>query len=438
MKKIWRDNLRALITAIIAVLLVRFFCLEPFKIPTSSMEPTLIGDPACGDHILVNKSAYAWRYPGRWEVVIFRYPLNHQRNFLKRLIGLPGEEVAIKNGNIYVNGRIARKPASVQAALLYPIFLGRKESYEKLWRTEGEAWQWTTPGPVLQTNEVAWCIYNQQITNEYAPRRDRLFFKRSRPAYPTGGGYTVGEVVFSCRVTSHTAGAAVLVQIRKGLDRWLLTLATVTGKSTLAWYHGETTSAHRQAALDYVLPAGQSCALRMSNLDEIVEVRVNGQSLTVMECAQSLAEVPGATHESGVQMGGRHGKFFFTEVEIWRDIYYLGRRDIFGSSSSWQIPSGHYFMLGDNPTHSNDSRDWKAFEIVLRSGLHIAGEQEAAPAESSEVYRFTDIYGMPRTIPRTDVRDMVSAVELPFVPREHLIGRAFVVFWPPTRQKLIE
>ena len=54
-KLLSQENLRSLVVATILVLLVRFFCLEPFKIPSSSMEPTLIGDPACGDQIMVNK-----------------------------------------------------------------------------------------------------------------------------------------------------------------------------------------------------------------------------------------------------------------------------------------------------------------------------------------------------------------------------------------------
>ena len=103
---------RSFFPVILIVLLVRSFLAEPFRIPSSSMMPTLL----IGDFILVNKFAYGLRLPvldtkivpigepQRGDVVVFRYPRNPSQDYIKRVIGLPGDEVVYRNKTLYVNG----------------------------------------------------------------------------------------------------------------------------------------------------------------------------------------------------------------------------------------------------------------------------------------------------------------------------------------------
>ena len=96
---------------ILAVLLIRSFLVEPFTIPSSSMVPTLL----IGDFILVNKYAYGVRLPvihtkifevsepKRGEVVVFRPPHHPEKNYVKRLVGLPGDKITYINNTLYVN-----------------------------------------------------------------------------------------------------------------------------------------------------------------------------------------------------------------------------------------------------------------------------------------------------------------------------------------------
>jgi signal peptidase I len=72
---------------------------------------------AGGDRILVLKCLYQFFEPKRWDVVVFENPLNPRINFIKRLIGKPGEEVEIIDGDIYIDGQISRKPPKVQEGL---------------------------------------------------------------------------------------------------------------------------------------------------------------------------------------------------------------------------------------------------------------------------------------------------------------------------------
>ena len=164
-----RNNLKLFLYMLIAILIIRHGFFQPFKIRTPSMEPTLIGDPTCGDHILVNKYLYHFHNPRRWEVAVFRHPLNASRKFMKRVIGLPGEKITIKNGNIYVDDRILRKPETVQQQLLQLLFASSQQSLTDFWKLQGRKWQLARQKFRLTTEHNGWCYYSRAITDAYRP-----------------------------------------------------------------------------------------------------------------------------------------------------------------------------------------------------------------------------------------------------------------------------
>ena len=98
-KPAWRENLESFIWAAALALLIRTFVMAPFKIPSGSMHPTLIE----GDRILVNKFLHHFKAPQRGDIIVFRFPDNTRRPFIKRLIGLGGDHVEIRNGSVLVN-----------------------------------------------------------------------------------------------------------------------------------------------------------------------------------------------------------------------------------------------------------------------------------------------------------------------------------------------
>jgi signal peptidase I len=105
---------RSLFPVLLIVLLFRSFLFEPFKIPSGSMIPTLL----IGDFILVNKYAYGLKLPvlntrfisigepKRGDVVVFRYPVDPGVNFIKRMVGLPGDTITYRSKQLYVNGEL--------------------------------------------------------------------------------------------------------------------------------------------------------------------------------------------------------------------------------------------------------------------------------------------------------------------------------------------
>ncbi len=91
----WRELLRFAIIALIIVVPIRIFVVEPFVVSGSSMVPTFQN----GDYLIVDKISYRLSEPKRFDVTIFRYPLDPQKFFIKRIVGLPNETVDIK-GNV--------------------------------------------------------------------------------------------------------------------------------------------------------------------------------------------------------------------------------------------------------------------------------------------------------------------------------------------------
>jgi len=87
--------------AVVLSLLIRTYVLGTFVVVGSSMNPTLVD----GERVLVNRLAYVLGGPARGDIIIFRYPLDPRREFVKRVIGLPGDRVEIRRGQILVNGR---------------------------------------------------------------------------------------------------------------------------------------------------------------------------------------------------------------------------------------------------------------------------------------------------------------------------------------------
>jgi len=120
-KSILREYLEAAAIAVLLALFIRAFVVQAFKIPSGSMEPTLL----IGDHILVNKFIYGikapfinktmipMRDPKRGDIIVFIYPLDRKKDFIKRVIGLPGDEIRIVNNRISINGKRYSDPYSI-------------------------------------------------------------------------------------------------------------------------------------------------------------------------------------------------------------------------------------------------------------------------------------------------------------------------------------
>ena len=122
------DNLKTLIYALIIAIIIRSFFFQPFYIPSSSMEPNLL----IGDRLFVSKYSYGYsrhslpfspkiynkrifrKMPKRGDIIVFKTPADNRTDYIKRLIGLPGDIIQIKNKDLYLNNvKIKRKKVDV-------------------------------------------------------------------------------------------------------------------------------------------------------------------------------------------------------------------------------------------------------------------------------------------------------------------------------------
>ena len=118
-----KENIITIVLAVFIALIIRSFWLEPFRIPSGSMYPTL----QVGDYLFVSKYSYGYsRYsfpaglplfegrffysePKRGDIVVFKFPKNTNTDFIKRVIGLPGDRVQVKEGRLYINGEMVER-----------------------------------------------------------------------------------------------------------------------------------------------------------------------------------------------------------------------------------------------------------------------------------------------------------------------------------------
>ena len=117
------DTVKTLFYAIVIAILIRTFLFEPFKIPSGSMYPTLY----VGDYLFVSKYTYGYSKhslpfsmplfegriwadePNRGDVVVFKFPQDNKTDYIKRIIGLPGDKVKLEEGRLYVNGELVNR-----------------------------------------------------------------------------------------------------------------------------------------------------------------------------------------------------------------------------------------------------------------------------------------------------------------------------------------
>ncbi|HEY7676018.1 MAG TPA: signal peptidase I [Candidatus Methylomirabilis sp.] len=100
-KSFARELVETIVLALVLAMIIKTFVIQAFKIPSGSMLNTL----QIGDHILVNKFIYRFADPTRGDIIVFLYPEDESRDFIKRIIGLPGDTLEVRDRVVYINGK---------------------------------------------------------------------------------------------------------------------------------------------------------------------------------------------------------------------------------------------------------------------------------------------------------------------------------------------
>jgi len=416
-----RYNLEAFGVAILGAVLLKWFCLEAFQIPTSSMQPTLMGSSEAGiyDRLLVDKLTPALREPQRWDVTVFGYPLQQNQNYVKRLVGLPGETLYIGGGNLYrvtLDGQKRtyeplRKPERIQQDLWKEVYPARQLLHEgqkglggMLYGTPTAAW---TEGAELGSftvalEPVAGRVYKLQFRDNV----DGGFVDRVWDGYPTSTAQAIREkagmreceivpdarIAASVRPEKTVEELALEVEVRRpGQPMTTYALVVQSGKAKLTAQRGAE-AAIESPSFVFELPPGVATEVAFAHLDDELIAWRDGEvaqrfDVSSHDCREGCEIQGGGTgatgdHAAAPQLRLRgSGKVQIEGLRIDRDLHYT-KRGFAYAQDLIAIPEGKFFMMGDNTLQSIDSRGWTSIDIGRLADGTVVHPDEAKKRET--------------------------------------------------------
>jgi hypothetical protein len=410
---------------------------------------------------MVTKYYYAFSPVERFDVVVFKFPLNQAKNFIKRVVGLPNEELRIYRGNLYVrkpdgDGKfhIARRTLRTQDSIwIDPAketagYLAKFDDFHKSWES----------GPAADKTKFADAVVaeGELSTQEKEGERSVQFHYRPK-SLDDSNGKEVDDVriVFDVEITSPKG--QVYAEVVNAYGRFEARLDT-EGESQLR-YHKPGSEKGQPTEIvplkDVHLGMDRSMKLELSIFDGIAYVRVNDGErarLAFIETREDVRE--NDAPDRRITFGARGLTFKVRNLALGRDIFYRGRgldRElVLHEDEIAKIPAHSYMMMGDNVTNSHDSRAWIRHTFHLKDGRSVVCEEQQIIRSYSNNYLegLKEKFGLPRT-PEIGIdgdehgnevpifQDEVESEDKPepfrFVDEKFIVGKALWIWWPVGR-----
>jgi signal peptidase I/rubredoxin len=453
-----------LITAFILAFVFRAFVMEAFRIPTGSMADTLKGAhfrlrcrqcgykyeygyvprvedtipaggddlpstrcPSCGywpppagtimpvangDRILVLKCIYQFLEPRRWDVIVFRNPLKPRINYIKRLIGRPGETVEIIDGDVYINGQISRKPPKVQDELWMPVYdndyqpvnphqlFFNSHKWQQPFNAAGSAWVVDKTHPTLfcldsPADQVNTMAYDTSIGNDFG----------ATYAYNRSDDYKNVPYCSDLMVRFYADGlnspGLIGVELSKYQTRYKAWADFRDDSGKITMHIARVLEGKEQLLTDTSVEPQRaikkSALVKLANVDHQLVFQFGDDRLTY-----DLGRGPEDAGQINLRITPQvkifgSGKLTLSHVAILRDTYYTAAEFVRTGKPGWAtqgnpftLAEDEFFVLGDNSPNSEDGRLW----------------DERGKANWGQSYRKG------------------------IVPRDYLVGKALFVYWP--------
>lgn len=422
-----RQTVEFLVILCLSIMLFRTFAAEAYVVPTGSMAPTLLGlhkdlecpncsirfaigmdeegrtgrsvCPNCGqddlsravtvecngDRLLVQKFLYDVRRPRRWEVAVFQSPNEPNQAYVKRVVGLPGESIEIRQGDVYINGQIARKSMAEQRAMRIPVYdhnftprdsdrfprwnyriSGASHRQKNGWIARGERFVHEAV-PESWPSTVDWIDYRhwESDRGRYGPIRDFSSYNGS----DLRGEHPITDLMLEARVRPGPDLDSLRVRLNWGAVRFEVSIPfngrgvvelTRDGRSVPVSNPSTGPAATEDSTRSYHLEA--------SVFDRRVEFLLDGIPLFDPLDFEADSTLP-SNSRSPLGIGAVGGWVEVADLRIFRDVYYTSAlaytpRRPFAIGEPFALGEDEYFVLGDNSAVSNDSRFWDESPVV--------------------------------------------------------------------------
>jgi signal peptidase I len=409
------------------VMFVRCVVIEPFGVPTGSMAMTMLGNhkacdcPRCGyrvtvgsscktpddrrgfdrayhgawcpncgcsqlpladvpettgDRLLVDKTAFEYRKPRRWEVAVFRNPSDWSKPYVKRVVGLPNERIQIRDGDVYVNDQLCRKTFAELRPLRVLVFdqsCQPPQTWRQRWVSghlagisalfedrhlsplseipHGSDLFWPASSV---TAEERWLTYRHWLLDEEREEVIRDWF-----AYNGGAvRHELSEVhdfAAAFQVEAAAGGGVLSLMMTDGRSLVQIELPIRDANQSEPGFTVRGVPPPERLLRPPMLSPRQRHQIEIAFVDRRISLAIDGQEVF------SPIDLPADGMRRGVSrpisLGARGPAVTIREFRLYRDVHYTqsGRNGIF---DAWPLGSDEYFVLGDNSSNSEDSRHW--------------------------------------------------------------------------------
>lgn len=463
-----QGNAEIFLIAFIMAMVIRCFSIEVYKIPTGSMEPTLHGDYEDGDRILADKVTFLIQPIRRFDVVLFRFPLDKTTNFIKRVVGMPNEELTVKMGDLFYRQKgenqfkIAKKSLRIEDSIWMPVYnwTGTDESLQDGWDLPSNRDCYEIKGGRLSLHPGNSISYNSEI-------RDRYLNTNS-----PGGSHTVSDIKLSFRCRTEKAGGEIRTTINTQKGNFMLRLFPAKNNPpdsespNLTWHFRLPPSdlLPYPSELDYDIPSihqhklipvglkfepAQDHLVEILNFDGSIYVRIDNEIVAKDDYIVYLDDAHYETETTSEPITIDVAKYpaEIWDISIMRDVYYAGDYgfSVLKENEPLTIPDGKYLMIGDNVPNSKDGRSWRMMTLYLKNGKQIQLDADLYQPDNNGIVRIKrddknrggDIWGQSWPDIKSDDILKTATESYPFVSSDEIFGRGLVVYWPLKRVKFI-
>ncbi len=452
------------------------------KIVTEALEEKLKPYPSYkGDRILVGKFCYQFSEPKRWDVAVFKYPGGAKTNFIKRLVGLPGETIRIQHGDIFVkrgedDHPIARKDRPEKLlAMLQPVYdndFVLPKIIELGWPARWQPWpsadgssegRWTTAKDYRsfrttgRPDEETWLRYEHvvpspddwkrylgpeqqvpqgaarhQLISDFCAYNTCLLADSGYADPASTGLHWVGDLAVQCTLEALSGSGQAILELVEGGWRMQCRIDLATGQANLAVEHQD---AWRRATTvdgqDYQ-PTAQTKVrgpgkheIIFSNCDDQLRLWVDGREVE-FDTSTCYAPLENWMPQDGsfasdlfpVGLGSQGAELRISHLKVLRDVYYIAER----RDSSSREPLTDFRQSISPGILLSDPAQWGTFANMKQAEFPLGADQFLALGDNSPKSKDSRLWE----------QDNFEY----YVSRELLVGKALYIYWPHSWNKV--